>query len=80
MPSFKTESADSPNESTVKLLKLPAEYFKKPLPLPGQKCMFIDFPSGKLLTGIVRKSVVGLSIDSNTLRKSKIVKIELEVV
>lgn len=76
---FNTISADSQNESTVKLL-IPAEYFKKSLPLPGEKRTFLDDKSGKFVSGIVRKSVVGLSIDSNTLRKSKIVKIELEAV
>ena len=77
---FDTNSQNSFNESTVKLLKFPAEYFKKSLPTPGETRTFLDDSTGKFVSGTVRKSVIGLSVDAKTLKKSKIVKIELEAV
>lgn len=75
---FSPLKQDSQNESNLKLLKLPAEYFKSRLPEPGEQRTFLDDSTGKFVSGIVRKSVLGLSVDANTLHKQKIVKIELE--
>lgn len=77
---FQTKSQNSVTESNLKLLKLPAEYFKSRLPEPGEQRTFLDDSTGKFVSGIVRKSVVGLSVDANTLHKQKIVKIELEAI
>jgi len=78
--SLNPRKQDSQKESTVKLLKIPAEYFTKSIPAPGERRTFLDDSTGKFVSGTVRKSVIGLSVDAKTLKKSKIVKIELEPV